>query len=67
MIIREVNKNDIEAIGTIYEKAFGYSEGFMKYCKRFGEYVNFCVKQNYAFVIENEMHLCSKPSLKPLL
>ena len=58
MNIREVNENDIEAIGTIYVKAFGHSEGFMKYCKRFGEYVNFCVRQNYAFIIENEIEIC---------
>lgn len=58
MNIREVNENDIEVIGTIYEKAFGYSEGLVKDLGNFDEYVNFCVKQNYAFVIENGIEIC---------
>ncbi len=58
MNIRKVNENDIKAIGTIYVKAFGHHESFVEYCKGFGEYINFCVKQNYAFVTENEKEIC---------
>lgn len=52
MKIRSVKESDIDAIGTIYERAFEHSEGVTKYYQGFSEYVKFSMKQGYAFVIE---------------
>lgn len=58
MNIREVKENDIETIGKIYAKAFGYIEEIASCFNGFSEYVNFCVKQNYAYVIEDKAEIC---------
>lgn len=52
MQIRSVKERDIDTIGRIYEKAFEHSEGVIKYYQGFPEYVKFCMKQGYAFVLE---------------
>lgn len=58
MNIREVKENDIDIVGEIYAKAFGHDEKIVSYYKCFSEYVNFCVKQNYAFVAEDKAEIC---------
>ncbi len=52
MKIRSIKESDIDTIGTIYERAFEYSEGIIKYYQGFPEYVKFSMKQGYAFVLE---------------
>ena len=52
MKIRSVKESDIDTIGTIYERAFEHSKGVIKYYQGFPEYVKFCMKQGYAFVLE---------------
>ncbi len=54
MQIRSIEESDIDIIGTIYEKAFEHSEGVIKYYQGFSEYVNFCIKQGYAFAAEEK-------------
>ena len=47
--IRNVISSDLESIKLIYEKAFDRSEGVLKYYQGFPEYVEFCIKQRYAW------------------
>lgn len=57
--IRKVIDSDLESIKTVYEKAFDRSEGILNcYYKGFSEYVDFCAKQNYAYVALDEEVVC---------
>lgn len=56
--IRNVVSSDLESIKLIYEKAFDRSEGVLKYYKGFSEYVEFCIKQRYAYVAVEEDTVC---------
>ena len=56
--IREAEENDIRAIGHIYTRAFGHTEEVISYFSGFGEYVRFCMKQHYAFVVEKKSEIC---------
>ncbi|MCM1063184.1 MAG: GNAT family N-acetyltransferase [Eubacterium sp.] len=58
-LIRLATKDDYDKIGGLYEKAFDYGEGFVKYCyKRFDEYLSFFVDENNAFVVEEDDTVC---------
>jgi len=56
--IRSVVSTDLESIKLIYEKAFDRSEGVLKYYQGFSEYVEFCIKQRYAYVAVEEDTVC---------
>ena len=57
--IRKVINSDLESIKTIYEKAFDRREGILDcYYKGFSDYVDFCAKQNYAYVALDEERIC---------
>jgi len=56
--IRSVVSTDLESIKLIYEKAFDRSEGVLKYYQGFLEYVEFCIKQRYAYVAVEEDTVC---------
>jgi ribosomal protein S18 acetylase RimI-like enzyme len=58
MNIREVTEKDIVIIEKIYAKAFAQHEEVMRYYKGFHEYVIFCKKQAYAYVVENDSEVC---------
>lgn len=51
--------SDLENIKKVYEKAFDRSEGILNcYYKGFSEYVDFCARQNYAYVALDEEIVC---------
>lgn len=57
--IRRVMDSDLENIKKVYEKAFDRSEGILNcYYKGFSEYVDFCARQNYAYVALDEEIVC---------
>lgn len=57
--IRKVTNKDTENIALIYEKAFDRPEGILKmYYPGFPDYVDFCIKQNYAYVAVEEDIVC---------
>lgn len=56
--IRKVTIDDLESIKTIYEKAFDRTEGVLKYYAGFSEYVQFCMKQNYAYLAVEDNTVC---------
>lgn len=58
-LIRLATKDDYDKIGGLYEKAFDYGEGFVKYYyKGFDEYLSFFVDKNNAFVLEEDDTVC---------
>lgn len=50
--IRKIDlKNDIEVLKKIYEKTFDRHEGILNhYYPGFTDYINFCVRQGYAYI-----------------
>lgn len=56
--IRRMVGSDLENIKLIYEKAFERSEGVLEYYQGFPEYVEFCIKQRYAYVAVDEDTVC---------
>lgn len=48
--IRKIENKDIETVGRIFLKAFNHPEESLKYYKGFGDYVNFAMEQEYAYV-----------------
>ena len=58
-LIRLATKDDYDKIGQLYEKAFDYGEGFVKYYyKGFDEYLSFFVDKNNAYVVEEDDTVC---------
>lgn len=56
--IRRVVSSDLESIKLIYERAFDRSEGVLKYYQGFPEYVEFSIRQRYAYVAVDEDTVC---------
>ena len=56
--IRRVMESDLESLKIICERAFDRSPGVMKYYEGFPDYVNFCRKQNYAYVAVEDGEVC---------
>lgn len=56
--IRRVMESDLENLKIICERAFDRSPGVMKYYEGFPDYVDFCRKQNYAYVAVEDGEVC---------
>lgn len=57
-VIREMTMDDLESVKKIYESAFERPEGILMYYPYFSEYVDFCIKQRYAYIAVEDNVVC---------
>lgn len=53
-VIRKIEEKDINEVGRIYLKAFGYCEEAINYYTGLAEYVKFSMEQGYAYTVMEE-------------